>query len=232
MAVAVSPVFSEAAKKMQMQSGSGAVTTASDRLPTSATPSTTLHVDPTTAQNDPKATQADITRAIFEDHQARFVPVENAVIGEATASIEPEARRAGATAGSAFDRTRGTYRRNISRIGLGTTPEQNNSLARSDAIEKTKAIANATNSTRRSLTERNTQAKADMIGIGQGIATTAAQNLDTAAGLQTARQALAEQQQAASKASKTGGAIAGASAGAAYGPWGAVAGGVIGYLAG
>lgn len=136
------------------------IATRADELLRTPDPAPTAAPAPSTADTslvNGKAsdTLATIYRSQWEDYKARFVPLENEVMG---AYKNPSLYRA------AEDQARGgvyqTFanqptQRNLSRYGVQMSPEQQAAVQRNMQLTRSATAANAVNETRRRMSERD-----------------------------------------------------------------------------
>lgn len=185
------------------------------------------------AWQDPAGAQARLIREQWDFAQKVYHPLENNVIDKLKEGTEPAANRSGVIAQSAFARAREQRARDMSRYGVQETPEQRKANARRDAIAESTGVANAENSTRRTVEDSNMNTQAKLVGHGAGVASSANENLGTAANLQTQREQAGESMKAQQKQRQIGGAMSGAAAGFMVGGLpGAAIGGVAGFFLG
>lgn len=187
----------------------------------------------TSAWHNPSAAQAQLIREQWDFAKQVYHPLENKAIADIAQGTEPKANRAGAITKSAFTRAREQRRRDMSRYGVQENAAQKKANARRDAIAETTAVADSENATRRAVEDTNLNNQGRIIGVASGVATTANNNLNTAANLQTQREQTGEALQSQQKQRQIGGAMSGAAAGFMVGgPVGAGVGGVVGYFLG
>lgn len=187
------------------------------------------------AWNDPQAAQAQLIREQWDYAKEVYHPLENAAIAEVTGGVEDEANRAGDIATNAFGRAREQRGRDMARYGVSQTDRQRKSNTRRAAIAETTGVADAENSTRRSVEDRNMNAQAKLIGHGAGVASSANENLASASNLASAREQTGEAMKAKAKQGQIGGAMSGAAAGfmmTGGNPLGAAAGAAVGFFLG
>ena len=224
MALAISNVFTE---KLPADAGTGGVV----KNALSAFKNNSLR--DSAAWQDPAGAQARLIREQWDFAKEVYHPLENNVIEKLREGTEPAANRAGAITQSAFSRAREQRRRDQSRYGVQETAAQKKANARRDAIAESTGVADAENSMRRSVEDNNMNTQAKLVGHGAGVASSANENLGTAANLQNAREQTGEAMRSQQKQRQIGGAMSGAAAGFMVGGLpGAAIGGVAGFFLG
>jgi hypothetical protein len=154
-------------------------------------------------------TQADITSArVTRDQWNHFLdtyrPVEDDVLRSAMQTdFTAQGDAAGTTAAAGVASAAGTAERNISRSGGSLTAEERAAVGRRTDLSLSKSVGRAENSTRRNLSDTRANLLAGIVGIGNGVSTTASAGLGSAADLAAQRQALGQSQATATRNSNT-----------------------------
>lgn len=115
--------------------------------------------------SDPSVTIGALTRAQWQDYQARFVPIENRLM-DLTTYNNPELAAAQvsdamSSAGAAVDTANQNRELNRAQYGLTARAGQQQLEARQDSVTRATASMDAANKTRQALIDRNR-----MIAVG------------------------------------------------------------------
>ena len=173
------------------------------------------YIDPATAASNPDAAQGVLTRAQWADFLARYKPNEEEVVSflDKNPQEEIEAAKSRAAAQSAMSQE--SMQRSMGRTGMQVTPEQAAMMATMHKNQAALNVIGAKDTAKRSVTDRNLQATADMINLGKGISGQAGTNLGGAAGLAAQRQSAYDAAKAQAKQQDAG--LAGTAAAMALG---------------
>ena len=159
----------------------------------------------TSASGSPDATAAAVTRDQWQHFLDFYRPLEDQILQEAQQTdFTAEGDKAGATAASSVNASRGSLARSLSRAGTSLTAEEQSAVSRRQQGSLTKAVARAENTTRRGLKDTRGQLLGQIVGIGRGVSNTATSGLNNVADLAAQREALHQQQQAQARASNLG----------------------------
>lgn len=187
-------------------------------------------IDPEWAAANPDKATASITRAEWDQYVKDFVPAENQLLAKANDAgwVQTAANDAGNAVTDASARGAASLADTFMRRGVTPTDAQRKSITRRNDTATSIGVADAENTTRRSLSDVRTNLIADTLSIGRGIATSASGSLDSAANLAAARDAAGRTNSSATKANLSSGLV---TAGAATGnPYLAGAGLALGLL--
>jgi len=106
-------------------------------------------------------TWADITRAQWQDYQARFVPYENELIGQLTydnpAIVQNEINKGTQTASSAYDTANRMNQQNVGLYGAALTQGYQQQQNRTNQTQRSAAVVNEANRIRQELQDQNRQ---------------------------------------------------------------------------
>lgn len=150
------------------------------------------------AQSSGVKTAAGVTRAQWQHFLSVYKPLEDQVLQRAMQTdFTAEGNQAGTTAVAGLASAAGTYERNLRRSGARLTSEERAALDRRQSLSRTRGQAGAENLTRRTLSTQRTDMLADIVGIGRGVARTAAGGMNTVADLEAQRAIYNEQAKAA-----------------------------------
>lgn len=112
---------------------------------------------------------AEIARDVWKDYKRRFIPKENQLISMVSAP-QQEYKKAmdfvNTGVNTAFNTQQGTNARDIARMGVSLTPEQQQTMARTNSLSQTSTMAGAENAARQQIKDRN------MAIMGGGLTTT------------------------------------------------------------
>ena len=195
----------------------------------------TGNMDPEWAKNNPDEARAALTRAQWRMFEDQFRGYEDQALerGMDRGRASRAATQAETDVADAFDATGGMASRRLSRYGQGLSAEEERAANRNRTLAQAATATAAGNTARRQTREHQDALISDLGNLGQGISSSATQDLGAAGGMAAGRRQAHQQAQAAqpSTAQRTiGGAASGAAAGSAFGPWGMAGGAVIGGL--
>jgi hypothetical protein len=140
---------------------------------------------------------AAITRDQWQNFLDFYRPIEDEVLRSAMQTdFTAEGDKAGATAASAANASKGSLARTLSRAGTSLSAEESAAVNRRHASSLTRSVAQAENTTRRGMSDSRTNLLAGMVGVGRGVSDSATSGLTTSANLSTARQAQLDRQSA------------------------------------
>jgi hypothetical protein len=138
---------------------------------------------------DPSRTLASISRAQWHNFVTLYDPVEQQALRESSNErLKPEGDFASQVAGTMFSRGQDQGQRNLQRVGVSLNMAERKSTNRRNNLAKATTVAGTENTFRREGRNRNTNARADLIGIGRGVARSATDGLDAAASASAARE--------------------------------------------
>lgn len=102
-------------------------------------------------------TRADLARAQWADHKARYKPIEDMLINNVTGGerLNTALSKGGAALEQQYGIADDTFQRNNSRYGIGLTPQQETQHQARLGLSKAAAEANLRNTTRRSVADSN-----------------------------------------------------------------------------
>jgi len=136
----------------------------------------------------PEDKLAIITRDQWQNFLDFYRPIEDEVLKSAMQTdFTSEGDKAGATAASGVNASRGSLARTLSRAGTSLNAEEKSAVNRRHSVALTRSVAQAENTTRRGMSDSRTNLLAGMVGVGRGVSASATSGLNTAAGLETAR---------------------------------------------
>lgn len=146
------------------------------------------------AASDPGTKLARITRSQWQHFLDTYRPVEQDIIERAMATdFTAQGDEAGRTAATGVAASAGTAERNIRRSGTALTPEERSALTRRRGLASAKAVGRAENTTRRTLSDARTNLLAGIVGIGNGVSTSAMSGAQSVADLAAQREASYQQ---------------------------------------
>lgn len=179
-------------------------------------------IDPATAQSDPRAAQAALTRAQWDLYEKTFQKGEDALLDFSRDQTQPDkyAAMAGDDVRQAYSLTDGMADRRLSRYGVTMDADQRAVSERLRGLEQGLSVVGAENSARRAVTDLQTDTLGGMVQIGRGVSAAASEGLAGAASLATSRENANRQidaQNDAASAQRTQGVISSGLAGAGLG---------------
>ncbi len=149
----------------------------------------------TTTGGTPDSIAAGITRDQWQHFLDTYRPVEDDILRTALSTdFSAQGDEAGATAGRSVAAAAGAAERNISRSGAQLTGEERSAIGRRRSLSVSKAVGRAENTTRRGLADTRTNLIAQLVGIGRGVAQTAAAGSQSVADQAAQRESLFQSQ--------------------------------------
>lgn len=154
----------------------------------------------TMSTHDPDAKMAQITREQWQHFLDTYRPVETEVLESAMSTdFSQQGDEAGQLVSQSLSAAAGTLSRNLRRTGTAVSADDRKALARRAELAKTRGVARAENTTRRTLSDSRTNILAQLVGVGRGVSQTASMGMNAAAGMQAQREALGIQHRAQAK---------------------------------
>ena len=151
-------------------------------------------------RSSPDSMAAQVTREQWQHFLDVYRPVEDEALSRAMQTdFQQEGDEAGQTAVQSVAASAGSLERNLSRSGVTLSSEERSAVNRRKSMTLTKAASSAENTTRRGLNDSRTSLLSSLVGIGRGVANTAAAGLNSAADMAAAREMQHKQQKAATR---------------------------------
>jgi hypothetical protein len=127
-------------------------------------------------------TSANITRSQWNNFLEVYRPVEEDILKRAMQTdFSQEGDEAGQDAASGVRSSQGMLARNMSRLGTSMTPEQAAAVRRRANLNMGRAVGQAENTTRRTMSDTRTNLLAGLVGVGRQVATGSSAGINSAA---------------------------------------------------
>lgn len=127
-------------------------------------------------------TSANITRSQWNNFLDVYRPVEEDILKRAMQTdFSKEGDEAGQDAAAGVRSSQGMLARNLSRMGTSMTPEQAAAVRRRSNLNMGRAVGQAENTTRRTMSDTRGNLLAGLVGVGRQVATGAAGGINSAA---------------------------------------------------
>lgn len=154
---------------------------------------------------DPKTLQGQILSGQRRYYNRFYKPKEQEILGRLTDPQQPEenAKTAGISAAAAADRSKADFQTQYGGLMSAQPQGVQESVERQFAYAKALGVTNAKNQTRTQTYDTNLGLLNQAIGIGRGVAASATQSANSAAGMQNQRDANNAAAKAASNAQDT-----------------------------
>lgn len=160
----------------------------------------------------PDAAAAAISRDQWQHFLDFYRPIEDEVLKSAMQTdFTAEGDKAGATAASSVNASKGSLARSLSRSGASLSAEERTAVSRRQQNSLTRAVGRAENTTRRGLKDSRANMLASIVGIGSGVSNSASGGMQSVADMAAQREAQYQgQKSAASSANLSAAASAAA----------------------